>query len=425
MKWGNWDAILLAFLAAILQTTVIYNYLALFFKRESSLSNNIILITVFIINIICSFITTIFSLPPVVNVILSTVCFSFFLIIFKGHFSSKAIFIALILSIISALELVSRVLLSYKEKLYNSQIFDIYTEVIAIIILAIFFYVLRLTIKRRVGSKQNNKIHSLILFPISNIIIMGILFYNGYLKNKTTTFAIIIVLILNTLVSYVVMNEIDRAIIQSRKNELISQQLVNIQMQNIHLSGQYKLLFNLIHSENRFFLDLYQKNLSSEELYHLLDKRLEHVNKVLIKLQDPKKVNSIQMVLDYFVKQAQAMGLKVVIEGQDNENITQPDYLLKVMNILTIILSNALEHAKEVKQGEISINYFGDQRGAIYTVVNNFKKNPKIHDYQIDFLEQHGLDLQQAHQIVDEMSGEITTSVHDNYFKVEVILPNN
>ena len=425
MKWGNWDAILLAFLAAILQTTVIYNYLTLFFKRESSLSNNIILITVFIINVICSFITTIFSLPPVVNVILSAVCFSFFLIIFKGHFSSKAIFIALILSIISALELVSRVLLSYKEKLYNSQIFDIYTEVIAIIILAIFFYVLRLTIKRRVGSKQNNKIHSLILFPISNIIIMGILFYNGYLKNKTTTFAIIIVLILNTLVSYVVMNEIDKAVIQSRKNELISQQLVNIQMQNIHLSGQYKLLFNLIHSENRFFLDLYQKNLSSEELYQLLDKRLEHVNKVLIKLQDPKKVNSIQMVLDYFVKQAQAKGLKVVIEGQDNENITQPDYLLKVMNILTIILSNALEHAKEVKQGEISINYFGDQRGAIYTVVNTFKKNSKIHDYQIEFLEQHGLDLQQAHQIVDEMDGEITTSVHDNYFKVEVILPHN
>ena len=425
MKWGNWDAILLAFLAAILQTTVIYNYLALFFKRESSLSNNIILITVFIINIICSFITTIFSLPPVVNVILSTVCFSFFLIIFKGHFSSKAIFIALILSIISALELVSRVLLSYKAKLYNSQIFDIYTEVIAIIILATFFYILRSTIKRRVGSKQNNKIHSLILFPISNIIIMFILFYNNYLENKTTTFSIVIVLILNTLISYIVMNEIDKAIIQSRKNELISQQLVNIQMQNIHLSGQYKLLFNLIHSENRFFLDLYQKHLSSEELYQLLDKRLEHVNKVLIKLQDPKKVNSIQMVLDYFVKQAQANGLKVVIEGQDNENITQPDYLLNVMNILTIILSNALEHAKEVKQGEIIINYFGDQRGAIYTVVNNFKKNPKIHDYRIELLEQRGLDLQQAHQIVDEMAGEITTSIHDNYFKVEVILPHN
>lgn len=425
MKWGNWDAIILAFLAAILQTTVIYNYLALFLKKESSLSNNIILITVFIINIICSFITTIFSLPPVMNVILSTVCFLLFLIIFKGHFLSKAVFIALILSIISALELVSRVLLSHKTKLYNSQIFDIYTEVIAIIIFVIFFYILRLTIKRRVGSKQNNKIHSLILFPISNIIIMGILFYNGYLKNKTTTFAIIIVLILNTLVSYIVMNEIDKAVIQSRKNELISQQLVNIQMQNIHLSGQYKLLFNLIHSENRFFLDLYQKHLSSEELYQLLDKRLEHVNKVLIKLQDPKKVNSIQMVLDYFVKQAQAKGLKVVIEGQDNENITQPDYLLKVMNILTIILSNALEHAKEVKSGEISINYFDDQRGAIYTVVNTFKKNPKIYDYQIEFLEQHGLDLQQAHQIVDEMAGEITTSVHDNYFKVEVILPNN
>ena len=425
MKWGNWDAILLAFLAAILQTTVIYNYLTLFFKRKSYISSSIILITVFIINIICSFITTIFSLPPIVNVILSAVCFSFFLMIFKGHLSSKVVFIALILSIISALELVSRVLLSYKAKLYNSQIFDIYTEVIAIIILATFFYVLRSTIKRRVGSKQNNKIHSLILFPISNIIIMFILFYNNYLENKTTTFSIVIVLILNTLISYIVMNEIDKAIIQSRKNELISQQLVNIQMQNIHLSGQYKLLFNLIHSENRFFLDLYQKHLSSEELYQLLDKRLEHVNKVLIKLQDPKKVNSIQMVLDYFVKQAQANGLKVVIEGQDNENITQPDYLLNVMNILTIILSNALEHAKEVKQGEIIINYFGDQRGAIYTVVNNFKKNPKIHDYRIELLEQRGLDLQQAHQIVDEMAGEITTSIHDNYFKVEVILPNN
>ncbi|KJY51200.1 hypothetical protein JG29_02480 [Bombilactobacillus mellis] len=425
MKWGNWDAIFLAFLAAILQTTVIYNYLTLFFKRKSYISSSIILITVFIINIICSFITTIFSLPPIVNVILSAVCFSFFLMIFKGHLSSKVVFIALILSIISALELVSRVLLSYKAKLYNSQIFDIYTEVIAIIILATFFYVLRSTIKRRVGSKQNNKIHSLILFPISNIIIMFILFYNNYLENKTTTFSIVIVLILNTLISYIVMNEIDKAIIQSRKNELISQQLVNIQMQNIHLSGQYKLLFNLIHSENRFFLDLYQKHLSSEELYQLLDKRLEHVNKVLIKLQDPKKVNSIQMVLDYFVKQAQANGLKVVIEGQDNENITQPDYLLNVMNILTIILSNALEHAKEVKQGEIIINYFGDQRGAIYTVVNNFKKNPKIHDYRIELLEQRGLDLQQAHQIVDEMAGEITTSIHDNYFKVEVILPNN
>ena len=172
MKWGNWDAILLAFLAAILQTTVIYNYLTLFFKRKSYISSSIILITVFIINIICSFITTIFSLPPIVNVILSAVCFSFFLMIFKGHLSSKVVFIALILSIISALELVSRVFLSYKKKLYNSQIFDIYTEVIAIIILATFFYVLRSTIKRRVGSKQNNKIHSLILFPISNIIIM-------------------------------------------------------------------------------------------------------------------------------------------------------------------------------------------------------------------------------------------------------------
>lgn len=424
MKWGNWDAILLAFLAAILQTTVIYNYLALFFKRKSSVSN-IIVILIFIINIILSWMTTIFVFPVYINFILSILCWLLFLIIFNGYLSLKFIFITLIFSITSSAELIIMVLLSYCKNIYDQQMFRIYTEVIIMIILSVFFYVLRSIIKRRLGSKQNNKVHSLILFPVSNIAIMFILFYNNYLRTKTTTFAIIIVLILNTLISYVVMNEIDKAIIQSRKNELISQQLVNIQMQNIHLSNQYKQLFKLIHSENRFFLDLYQKHLSSEELYQLLDKRLEHVNKVLIKLQDPKKVNSIQMVLDYFVKQAQAKGLKVVIAGRDNENITQPDYLLKVMNILTIILSNALEHAKEVKQGEISINYFGDQRGAIYTVVNTFKKNPKIHDYRIELLEQHGLDLQQAHQIVNEMAGEITTSVHGNYFKVEVILPNN
>ena len=424
MKWGNWDAILLAFLAAILQTTVIYNYLALFFKRKSSVSN-IIVILIFIINIILSWMTTIFVFPVYINFILSILCWLLFLIIFNGYLSLKFIFITLIFSITSSAELIIMVLLSYCKNIYDQQMFRIYTEVIIMIILSVFFYVLRSIIKRRLGSKQNNKVHSLILFPVSNIAIMFILFYNNYLRTKTTTFAIIIVLILNTLVSYIVMNEIDKAVIQSRKNELISQQLVNIQMQNIHLSNQYKLLFNLIHSENKFFLDLYHKHPSSEELYQLLDKRLEHVNKVLIKLQDPKKVNSIQMVLDYFVKQAQASGLKVVIEGQDNENITQPDYLLKVMNILTIILSNALEHAKEVKQGEISINYFGDRRGAIYTVVNTFKKNPKIHDYRIELLEQHGLDLQQAHQIVNEMAGEITTSVHDNYFKVEVILPHN
>lgn len=424
MKWGNWDAILLAFLAAILQTTVIYNYLALFFKRKSSISG-IIIIIIIITNIFGSYLTTVLILPNIVNIVFAIIYLSLFLMIFDGHLSIKLVFLTLILTIGIALELASRVLLSDVRAIYTPQIFDIYTEVFAMVIFTTLFYVLKSTVKRRWGSKQNNKVHSLILFPISNIIIMGILFYNGYLKNKTTTFAIIIVLILNTLVSYVVMNEIDKAVIQSRKNELISQQLVNIQMQNIHLSGQYKLLFSLIHSENRFFLDLYQKHLSSEELYQLLDKRLEHVNKVLIKLQDPKKVNSIQMVLDYFVKQAQANGLKVVIEGQDNENITQPDYLLNVMNILTIILSNALEHAKEVNPGEISINYFGDQRGAIYTVVNTFKKNPKIHDYRIELLEQRGVDLQQAHQIVDEMAGEITTSVHDNYFKVEVILPNN
>ena len=424
MKWGNWDAILLAFLAAILQTTVIYNYLALFFKRKSSVSN-IIVILIFIINIILSWMTTIFVFPVYINFILSILCWLLFSIVFNGYLSLKAMLITLILSITTALELVSVVLLSYCTTLYDQQIFRIYNETIVIITLSVIFYFLRSIVKRRLGSKQNNKVHSLILFPITNMAIMFILFYNNYLKTRTTTFAIIIVLILNTLVSYIVMNEIDKAVIQSRKNELISQQLVNIQMQNIHLSGQYKLLFSLIHSENRFFLDLYQKHLSSEELYQLLDKRLEHVNKVLIKLQDPKKVNSIQMVLDYFVKQAQAKGLRVVIEGQDNENITQPDYLLNVMNILTIILSNALEHAKEVKQGEISINYFGDRRGAIYTVVNTFKKNPKIHDYRIDLLEQRGLDLQQAHQIVNEMAGEITTSVHDNYFKVEVILPHN
>ena len=424
MKWGNWDAILLAFLAAILQTTVIYNYLALFFKRKTSISG-IIIIIIIITNIFGSYLTTVLILPPIVNIIFAIIYLSLFLMIFDGHLSIKLVFLTLILTIGIALELASRVLLSDARSIYNSQIFDIYTEVFAMVIFATLFYILKSTVKRRWGSKQNNKIHSLILFPISNMAIMFILFYNNYLKTKTTTFAIIIVLILNTLVSYIVMNEIDKAVIQSRKNELISQQLVNIQMQNIHLSGQYKLLFNLIHSENRFFLDLYQKHLSSEELYQLLDKRLEHVNKVLIKLQDPKKVNSIQMVLDYFVKQAQDNGLKVVIEGQDNENITQPDYLLKVMNILTIILSNALEHAKEVNPGEISINYFGDQRGAIYTVVNTFKKNSKIHDYRIELLEQRGVDLQQAHQIVDEMAGEITTSVHDNYFKVEVILPNN
>lgn len=424
MKWGNWDAILLAFLAAILQTTVIYNYLALFFKRKSSVSN-VIVILIFIINIILSWMTTIFVFPVYINFILSILCWLLFSIVFNGYLSLKAMLITLILSITTALELVSVVLLSYCTTLYDQQIFRIYNETIVIITLSVIFYFLRSIVKRRLGSKQNNKVHSLILFPITNMAIMFILFYNNYLKTRTTTFAIIVVLILNTLVSYIVMNEIDKAVIQSRKNELISQQLVNIQMQNIRLSNQYKLLFNLIHSENRFFLDLYQKHPSSEELYQLLDKRLERVNKVLIKLQDPKKVNSIQMVLDYFVKQAQANNLKVVIEGQDNENITQPDYLLKVMNILTIILSNALEHAKEVKQGEISINYFGDQRGVIYTVVNTFKKNPKIHDYRIELLEQHGLDLQQAHQIVNEMAGEITTSVHDNYFKVEVILPHN
>ena len=424
MKWGNWDAILLAFLAAILQTTVIYNYLALFFKRKSSISG-IIIIIIIITNIFGSYLTTVLILPPIVNIVFAVLCWLLFSIVFNGYLSLKAMLITLILSITTALELVSVVLLSYCTTLYDQQIFRIYNETIVIITLSVIFYFLRSIVKRRLGSKQNNKVHSLILFPITNMAIMFILFYNNYLKTRTTTFAIIIVLILNTLVSYIVMNEIDKAVIQSRKNELISQQLVNIQMQNIRLSNQYKLLFNLIHSENRFFLDLYQKHLSSEELYLLLDKRLEHVNKVLIKLQDPKKVNSIQMVLDYFVKQAQANNLKVVIEGQDNENITQPDYLLKVMNILTIILSNALEHAKEVKQGEISINYFGDQRGAIYTVVNTFKKNPKIHDYRIDLLEQRGLDLQQAHQIVNEMAGEITTSVHDNYFKVEVILPHN
>ncbi|MCX0279150.1 GHKL domain-containing protein [Bombilactobacillus mellis] len=424
MKWGNWDAILLAFLAAILQTTVIYNYLALFFKRKSSVSNFIVIL-IFIINIILSWMTTIFVFPVYINFILSILCWLLFSIVFNGYLSLKAMLITLILSITTALELVSVVLLSYCTTLYDQQIFRIYNETIVIITLSVIFYFLRSIVKRRLGSKQNNKVHSLILFPITNMAIMFILFYNNYLKTRTTTFAIIIVLILNTLVSYIVMNEIDKAVIQSRKNELISQQLVNIQMQNIRLSNQYKLLFNLIHSENRFFLGLYQKHPSSEELYQLLDKRLERVNKVLIKLQDPKKVNSIQMVLDYFVKQAQANNLKVVIEGQDNENITQPDYLLNVMNILTIILSNALEHAKEVKQGEISINYFGDRRGAIYTVVNTFKKNPKIHDYRIELLEQHGLDLQQAHQIVNEMAGEITTSVHDNYFKVEVILPHN
>ncbi|MCT6890750.1 MAG: hypothetical protein M3Z87_14030, partial [Lactobacillus sp.] len=353
MKWGNWDAILLAFLAAILQTTVIYNYLALFFKRKSSISG-IIIIIIIITNIFGSYLTTVLILPNIVNIVFAIIYLSLFLMIFDGHLSIKLVFLTLILTIGIALELASRVLLSDVRSIYTPQIFDIYTEVFAMVIFTTLFYVLKSTVKRRWGSKQNNKVHSLILFPISNIIIMGILFYNGYLKNKTTTFAIIIVLILNTLVSYVVMNEIDKAVIQSRKNELISQQLINIQMQNIHLSGQYKLLFSLIHSENRFFLNLYQKHLSSEELYQLLDKRLEHVNKVLIKLQDPKKVNSIQMVLDYFVKQAQASGLKVVIEGQDNENITQPDYLLNVMNILTIILSNALEHAKEVNPGEIS-----------------------------------------------------------------------
>lgn len=398
--------------------------MCLFFKKESS-SNNIFLITVFIINIICSFITTIFSLSPVVNVILSAICFSLFLIMFKGNFSSKVIFIALILSIISALELFSRVVLSYKKNLYKKQIFDIYTEVIAIIILATLFYVLKSTVKRKLGSKQNNRVLSIIAFPISNIIIMFILFYNNYLENKTTTFYIVIVLIINTLISYIVMNEIDKAVIQNRKNELISRQLANIQMQNIHLSSQYKLLFNLIHSENNFFTNLYKKHLSSQKLYQLLDERLNHVNKILIRLQDPKKVDSIQMVLDYFVKQAQANNLRVVIKGQDNENITQPNYLLNVMNILTILLSNALEHAKEVNQGEIIINYFCNQHGAIYTVINTFKKNTKIRDYRIDFLEQRGLDLQQAHQIVEEMDGEITTGVQDNYFKVEVILPNN
>lgn len=424
MKWGNWDNIILAFLASVLQTTVIYNYLALFFKRKTTI-NNIIVLLIFIVNIGLSWTTTIFVFPVYINFILSILCWLLFSVIFNGYLSLKAMLITLILSISSALELVSIVLLSDCKKLYDQQIFRIYTETIVIIALSVIFYFLRSIVKRRIGSKQNNKVHSLILFPITNIAIMFILFYTNYLKSRVTIFAIIIVLILNTIVSYIVMNEIDKAVIQSRKNELISHQLANIQMQNIYLSGQYKLLFNLIHSENSFFLNLYQKHLSSEELYRLLDARLEHVNKVLIKLQDPKRVNSIQMVLDYFVKQAQDDGLKVVIEGQDNENITQPDYLLRVMNILTIILSNALEHAKEVNQGEININYFVDQRGAVYTVVNSFKRNPKIRDYRIDLLEQHGLDLQQAHQIVNEMAGEITTSVHDDYFKVEVILPNN
>ena len=424
MKWGNWDNIILAFLASALQTTVIYNYLALFFKRKTTI-NNIIVLLIFIVNIGLSWTTTIFVFPVYINFILSILCWLLFSVIFNGYFSLKAMLITLILSISSALELVSIVLLSDCKKLYDQQISRIYTETIVIIALSVIFYFLRSIVNRRIGSKQNNKVHSLILFPITNIAIMFILFYTNYLKSRVTIFAIIIVLILNTIVSYIVMNEIDKAVIQSRKNELISHQLVNIQMQNIYLSGQYKLLFNLIHSENSFFLNLYQKHLSSEELYRLLDARLEHVNKVLIKLQDPKRVNSIQMVLDYFVKQAQDDGLKVVIEGKDNENITQPDYLLRVMNILTIILSNALEHAKEVNQGEININYFVDQRGAVYTVVNSFKRNPKIRDYRIDLLEQHGLDLQQAHQIVNEMAGEITTSAHDDYFKVEVILPNN
>lgn len=424
MKWGNWDAIFLAFLAAVLQTVVFYNYLALFFKRKSSI-NNIIAILIFIINIILSWVTTLFVFPAYINFILSCLCWLLLSIIFEGSLSLKAMLITLVFSIAIALELVSLVLLSYFKKMYGQQIFRIYNETIVVITLSVIFYFLRSVLKRRLGSKQNNKVNSLILFPITNMAIMFILFYNNYLRTKITTFAIIIILLLNTLVSYIIMNEIDKAVTQSKKNELISQQLVNIQIQNIHLSNQYRELFNLIHSENSFFMNLYQKHFSSKKLYQLLDKRLEHVNKVLVQLQDPKKVNSIQMVLDYFVKQAQAKNIKAVIKGKNNGNITQPDYLLNVMNILTIILSNAIEHAQEVDQGEIIINYLCSSHGSIYTIINTFKKNPKIHSYRIDLLEKHGLDLQQAHQIVEEMAGEIDTSAQGNYFKVEIILPNN
>ncbi|MBA1435305.1 GHKL domain-containing protein [Lactobacillus bombi] len=254
---------------------------------------------------------------------------------------------------------------------------------------------------------------------------MAIIFQSNYLVNKEFVYEIVVLLSINTLACYYLMNEIDKAVVKNHKNEQIVQQLAQIQAQNIQLSRQYKLAFDVIHSENSFFTDLSQKKLTHSELMQLFEQRLTKINKILLEWGNPDQINNIQTVFDYFVQQAHAKNIEVVVNGQAEPIFKKKEAFLDIMTILTIILSNAIEHASDSKEHFLGINYLQNSHGALYTVTNSFTPNFKLKDYSLDALVQSGLDLRQVQKLVEELDGEVTTSAKDNFFKIEIQIPNN
>ncbi|WP_125767427.1 GHKL domain-containing protein [Lapidilactobacillus wuchangensis] len=414
--------ITLLLMTAALLNVVFMTYLTLFFRKKAALRQSLVVL-IFLFNLGLTFATTMLQLPIYLNDLVIFVGWSLFLMLFQGKVFLKGLSTVLFFSVEATLEILIRFMLYQNKAEFRDVQLDIYVKVINVLILAVLVVIGKLIFRRQLGHYQSRNLYGLLFLPISNLVILASVFGGHYYQRRWLLYLVVVIVLLNTFVSYYLVSEIDKSIAESEKNQVIEAQLSHIKIQNTQLANQYQLMFDLIHSENSFFLNIDQEKITKAELVQAVEQRLLKVNAVLVKLDKPDKISGIQTVMDYFVRDAQNRQVEVVLNQDTSGSSYQDVASVDIMAILIILLSNAVKQSVRAKYPFMGINYIQNEYGTIYTITNSFVRRQKIGKYDVSSLQRYGLDLQQVAKRVAELHGEFRISTESDFFKAEIVIP--
>lgn len=413
---------ILLLMTAALLNIVFMTYLTLFFRKKAALKQSLVVL-IFLFNLGLTFATTMVQLPIYLNDLVIFLGWSLFLCLFQGKAFLKGLSTVLFFSVEATLEILIRLALYQNKAEFRDIQLDIYVKVINVLILAVLVGLGKMKFRRQLGHYQNRNLYGLLFLPISNLLILASIFGGHHYQRRELLYLVVLIVLLNTFVSYYLVSEIDKSIAESEKNQIIEEQLRRIKIQNTQLANQYQLMFDLVHSENSFFLNIDQEQITKAELVQAVEQRLLKVNAVLVQLDKPDKISSVQTVLDYFVRDAENRQVEVVLNQDTSGSSYQDAAAVDIMAILIILLSNAVKQAVRAPSPFMGINYIQNEFGTIYTITNSFIRRQKIGRYDVGSLQRYGLDLQQVAKRVADLHGEFRISTESDFFKAEIVIP--
>lgn len=397
---------------------IFFKYLDAFFKKNKRFSNEkISFILVLIINTVISFLTTYANFPSVINGFLSFGGWIVFTIFYIGKFYMKILFMVLFGAILATLELLSKITLKNMGLIYfiNGS-----SEVIAVAVLTIIFVCFKYFIRRRIGSQQNRYLYGLIVFPILNLGILTSFAFVDESNKGLLTYIVCLVVLVQILTVFYIIHEVDMITNYNLQGKKIENQLSKIKKQNINLKKDYSIIFNLIHSENKFILEIKNRLNPSEKDEAWLEDRLVKVNGILIKLEKDTPLLGMEKIQEYFIDRAKKEGIQVV---SNNNVIKKQNNSIDILWICLILWENAIKESKISEKKFIGSSYTESSKGIIFNLVNSFVPKPNMTNYSLSNLEKYGIELKQINDLVDNLEGTFNVSVEDDFFKSEVIIP--